>query len=60
MMYYVQGAYSDGYLCHEDSYEDESKALRAAQALKESLYFEGDHVRVIDIYGQLIWEGGVQ
>jgi hypothetical protein len=52
--YIVQGYWSDGRVSFTASYDDEAEALREAEKLKRSPWFEGDRVRVITRDGELV------
>ena len=55
-LFYVQGAYSDGTISHEQTVEDEETSLRRASSLMTDPCFEGDFVRVITNDGELVWD----
>ena len=54
--YVIQGLYSNGYLAGSSfGYDDEATAIREAEKLARSSYFEGDYVRIITRDGELVW-----
>jgi hypothetical protein len=53
--YFVQGMYSDGRICFEDSVDSEEQATHDALELVGQPWFEGDKVRVLTGDGECIY-----